>query len=332
MFFRKLLSILSLGLVLQACANNATDDRVSQNSALINSGIRDKLIMMGTGSKGGSFMGVGDTLCDAINSHRSESLIRCVNVPSAGSTFNMFSVANGSLQMGLSHEAVSAEIFADPNIRMGRELRTVAVLYSTPMAIMVRKASGLKSLNDLSRGVVNLGPKGSGSNTMAIAMFAGLGLSETDLPRRQYLSPSETIKAFCQGKVDVVFNIQVHPSPFYRDLRKCGGEFISMSPELIQKMRTAHPSLRPAQLPAGIYDPQQKLVETLEIRTVLFTNASVDDATVYRFVKILLAEQAQMAVSQPQLKISQSTSPEEALVLPVPIHPGALRALKEFQK
>lgn len=287
----------------------------------------DKLMQIGTGPEGGSFGPIGDTLCETLNKVRAISLVRCVPLPSAGSVFNVYAVANGSLQLGLGQEDVVAEAFISNEAKGGSSLRTVALMHVSPIGIMVRRASGITELSQIRQGVVNKGVKGSGIFANATAVLKALNLDEKDLVGVTFLSTSGFERAFCEGKVDVIFNALAHPSDLYRRLRACGGEFLDIPPDVMKKMMAQNNWLRPMEIAAGTYDTNQKQVKTLGLRNVLVTNAAVDQEAIYRVANLMRLKHSEMVSKQPLLASMSPLSPNDLTTLAVPLHPGALRIL-----
>ena len=287
----------------------------------------DKLMQIGTGPEGGSFGPIGDTLCDTLNKVRASSLVRCVPLPSAGSVFNVYAVANGSLQLGLGQEDVVAEAFLNSEAKGGSSLRTVALMHVSPIGIMVRKASSITELSQIRQGVVNKGIKGSGIFANATAVLKALDLEERDLAGVSFLSTSSFERAFCEGKVDVIFNALAHPSALYRRLRACGGEFLDIPPDIMKKMMSENPWLRPMEIPAGLYDTNQKQVKTLGLRNVLVTNASVDQEAIYRVASLINLKYPEMVATQPLLASMTLINLDDVKTLAVPLHLGALQVL-----
>ena len=287
----------------------------------------DKLMQIGTGPEGGSFGPIGDTLCDTLNKVRASSLVRCVPLPSAGSVFNVYAVANGSLQLGLGQADVVAEAFLNSEAKGGSSLRTVALMHVSPIGIMVRKASSITELSQIRQGVVNKGIKGSGIFANATAVLKALDLEERDLAGVSFLSTSSFERAFCEGKVDVIFNALAHPSALYRRLRACGGEFLDIPPDIMKKMMSENPWLRPMEIPAGLYDTNQKQVKTLGLRNVLVTNASVDQEAIYRVASLINQKYPEMVATQPLLASMTLINLDDVKTLAVPLHLGALQVL-----
>lgn len=287
----------------------------------------DKLMQLGTGPDGGSFGPIGNTLCDTLNKVRKTSLVRCVPLRSAGSVFNIYAVANGSLQLGFGQEDLIAEAFANSEAKGGNTLRTVALLHNTPIGIIVRKASGITELSQIRQGVVNKGLKGSGIYANATAVLKALNLEERDLAGVTFLSNADLERGFCEGKVDVFFNAIAHPSELYRRLRACGGEFLDIPPAIMQKMMADNPWLRPMEITAGMYDAQQPVVKTLGMRNVLISNSSVDEEAIFRVANLINIKYKEMQARQPYLASMKLMSPSDVASLAAPMHPGALRAL-----
>jgi TRAP transporter TAXI family solute receptor len=319
-FVLKLLMSLACGL--------ATTCAWAQAQASEGDDFHDKLMQLGAGPEGGSFGPIGNTLCEAMNAARKTRLVRCVPVYSAGSVFNIHAVANGSLQLGLGQEDLLGQVYGSSGVKGGAQLRTVALMHNSPIAIMVRKASGITELKQIRRGVVNIGNKGAGYHANAMAVLTAMKLREPDFAGVTYLQPMAFIKAFCEGKVDVIFNALAHPSTQYRQLRACGGEFLDIPPDIMKQMVQENTWLRPMSIPAGMYDPEQAEVKTLGMRNLLFTHAGVDAEAIFRVATLLASQHKTLQASQSNLSSMVLLKQNDVDQLAVPLHPGALRALQ----
>lgn len=288
----------------------------------------DKLLELGSGPSGGSFGPIGVTLCDEVNKARKTQLVRCLPLASAGSVFNIYSVANGSLQLGFGQEDLVAEAFASPDAKGGKSLRTVALMHNSPIGIMVRKASGITSLSEIRTGVVNKGNQGSGIYANATAVLNALNLRDSDIAHVTFLPPVEFEKAFCEGKVDVIFNALAHPSSLYQRLAACGGEFLDIPPDVMKKMVAQNGWVRPMEIAAGIYGPTQREVKTIGMRNLLISNAGVDEEAIFRLTRLISSKYKEMQRKQPHMASMRLIGPSDLNSLAVPIHPGALRALR----
>jgi TRAP transporter TAXI family solute receptor len=317
-----LLATLLCGSVWPALAQSLTDSSEV---------FKDKLLQLGTGPQGGAFRPIGNALCDAVNEERSRTLVRCVPVATAGSTFNLQAVVDGSLQLALAQEDLLAEMAASPQSVHGRDLRVVALMHTSPIAIMVRKSAGITSLHQIAGKVVNLGNRGSGQFAITAAILKALDLRIENLGGVTYAATSEFERLFCEGKVDVVVEAVAHPADVFRKLRACGGEFLDVPQAVQQRMKTDNRYLTAMAIPARTYDGQDQAVTTLGMRNVLVTNASVANEAIFRFTLSLQARLAQAQAAQPVLRSVGPTTLATQDSLPVPLHPGAARALAKGQ-
>ena len=298
----------------------------AQTAVLENFG--DKFLMLGTGPVGGAFRPIGESVCDAINQDREVSLVRCVPVGTAGSTFNLHAVANGAIQLGVAQEDLVAQLYTDRKQARGKSLRVIALLHDSPIAVMVHKASGITDLRQIGTKHVNLGNRGSGQFTITAALLRALDLRKEDLAGASYLATSEFEEAFCGRKVDVVVEAVAHPSVLFEKLIACGGVFIDIPEPVRLRLRADNKLLSAMVIPAGTYLQQDQPVTTLGMRNVLFTSAAVDEEAIFRLTTTLRQRQGELQASQPLLGNMLRVGPVDGPPLPAPVHPGVTRALK----
>jgi TRAP transporter TAXI family solute receptor len=288
----------------------------------------DKFLMMGTGPVGGAFRPIGETVCEAVNEDRRASLVRCVPVGTAGSIFNLYAVANGSIQLGVAQEDLVSALYADRKQTLGRSLRVVARLHDSPIAVMVHQASGITELSQIAGKNFNLGNPGSGMCTITGALLRALDLRKEDFASTANLPTSEFERAFCDRKVDVVVEAVAHPSALFEKLRACGGVFIDIPAPVRSKMQAANKLLSPMAIAADTYAAQYKAVTTLGMRNVLITNAAVDEESIFRLTTTLRRQHEEIKASQLLLSSMTRVEQIDLASLPAPLHPGALRALQ----
>lgn len=288
----------------------------------------DKFMVIGTGPVGGAFRPIGDSLCDVVNEERPTSLVRCVTVGTAGSTFNLHAVANGAIQLGIAQEDLVAQMYADRKSAKGQRLRIIALLHTSPIAVMVHKASGITELRQIAGKNMNLGNRGSGQFAITAAILRAMGLRNEDLGSVSYLATSEFDKAFCDRKVDVVVEAVAHPSPLFEKLRACGGEFIDIPADVMKRMFAENRLLSAMTIAAGTYEGQTNPVSTLGMRNVLFTNAALDEEAVFRLTTTLRRRYIELRSVQPLLGSMVHMDKADVTTMPAPLHPGAARALE----
>jgi TRAP transporter TAXI family solute receptor len=292
----------------------------------------DKFMQMATGSSGGAFRPIGESVCEAVNKDRRATLVRCVAVATAGSTFNINAVANGAMQLGISQEDLAAKLYRDPQKPSGQQLRVVAMLHASPIAVMVRKAAGITELPQIAGKTMNLGNRGSGQFTITAAILRALDLRPEDFSSVSYLATSEFEQAFCDKKVDVLVEAVAHPSPLFERLLACGGQFIDMPAPVVARMIADNPFLTVMDIAAKTYDSQPVKVSTLGMRNVLTTSAQVNEEAVFRLTTSLLQREAELRSSQALLGSMPPMAQTGQGTLPAPLHPGVTRALESARR
>ena len=113
-----------------------------------------------------------------------------------------------------------------------------------------------------------------------------------------------------------------------RRVRACGGEFLDIPPEIIQKIMAGSRWLTPMTIPAGMYDAQQGEVSTVGMRNLLITNAGVDDEAIFRVATLLRAQHTKLKTTQSDLSSMVMLDKTQVNALSVPLHSGALRAIQ----
>ncbi len=140
----------------------------------------DKLLSLGTGTQGGAFWPIGESLCRQVNLQRAQQQIRCVASPTAGSVYNLNAVAHGRLQLGIAQEDLVLDHVGGRRGPGFDSLRLVAVLHDSPVSVVVRRSAGISELSQIKGLRINLGNRGSGQFTVSSAIVAALGLQEKD--------------------------------------------------------------------------------------------------------------------------------------------------------
>jgi TRAP transporter TAXI family solute receptor len=82
------------------------------------------------------------------------------------------------------------------------KLRGIAAIYRNYVQLVVSEASGIKALADLKGKRVSVGPKQSGTELNARAIFAAAGLSYLDFSRTDYLPFGQSAKLIEKGDLD----------------------------------------------------------------------------------------------------------------------------------
>lgn len=288
----------------------------------------DKLLTLGTGTQGGAFWPIGESLCEAVNPQRQSQRIRCVATPTAGSIYNINAVNNGRLQLGLAQEDLVLDHLAGKRGPGYDDLRLVAVLHQSPVSVIVRRSAHIDQLAQIKGLRINMGNRGSGQFTVATGLITALGLTTADFPVVLNEPTSAFEKIFCGGAVDLVVEIVPHPVAVFEKLLACGGRFLDISPDVTEQLIKRNPAFRPMSIHAGSYAGLTESVASVGVRNLLITHTRVSAESIDRLTRILWQQTPALRQQQPLLGTMPplSLSRESAETQRMQMHEGALRA------
>ena len=205
-------------------------------------------------------------------------------------------------------------------------LRGVAAIYSNHVQIVASETSAAKALTDLKGKRVSVGPKQSGTELNARAIFAAAGIRYRDFARTDYLPFGQSAKMIEQGELDATLQsaglgVDFDPAPVHRRADQDAGHTTRHRPQ------DRRPRLCAIGDTGRTYEGQVEPVETAAIINFLVTRDGVSADVVYAMTKSLFASLDQLAQIHPA---ARGISLQEALTgLPLPLHPGAERYYRE---
>ena len=204
-------------------------------------------------------------------------------------------------------------------------VRGIAVLYLTPMHLVVRGDSPVRSLADLKGRIVAAGQRGSGTPLTAALALRAAGVSDDDISQR-WLTFAEAADRLVSGELDAMFVNQGYPSDAVRTAMQAGARLLDLAGPAIERLRAEYPFLRAALIPENTYPGQRRAVRTIGIDTLLVSRAGLDEALVYRLTQGLFATLPTLATRVTALRRMEL---ERAAAMPIPLHPGAARYYRE---
>jgi len=205
-------------------------------------------------------------------------------------------------------------------------LRGVAAIYSNHIQIVVSEASGVKDLTDLKGKRVSVGPKQSGTELNARAIFTAAGMRYEDFGRTDYLPFGQSAKMIEQGDLDATLQSAGLGVDSIRHLSTAVPiRMLAIPKDTVLKI--GDPAYVPAVIPARTYEGQSEAVETAGVVNFLVTRDGVSADMVYAMTKSLFGNLGQLVQTHPA---ARGISVKDALTgLPLPLHPGAERYYRE---
>lgn len=254
--------------------------------------------------------------------------VRIEFVDKPGSVRNLEALENGAVDLGLAQAGIAYMAYNGrlPDVsRPLRNIRGVAVLNSSTVHLLVGPRSRARSINDLGRLRVGVGPAGTGS---AVTSELLLSPYAAHAPRTLGVAAGRIADTLLDGELDAAFTISGIPHDEVGRATRDGARLIHVSGAAMDDLRTAYPFFRSAVIPAGTYPNQSEPVQTLSIDVVLLTRKDLDAGLVRRLTASLFQMLPRLTS---ELDFLRGMDPERAPATPVPLHRGATLYYRESE-
>jgi len=211
-------------------------------------------------------------------------------------------------------------------------VRTLAVLYSSYVHLVVLENSGIRRVADLKGRTVSTGAAGSGTTVLANRILQAAGLDPQRDIRAQSLGVAQSVDAMKDGKIDAFFWNAGLPTASILDLVNTPGisaRFISTE-ETLPKLNEIYGSglYYTAVIPKGTYKTNPD-VPVVAVANLLVVSESMPEALAHDLTKLLFDKQSDLEAIHPQAReLSLQTALKGSTI---PYHPGAIRYYKERQ-
>ena len=207
------------------------------------------------------------------------------------------------------------------------KLRGVAAIYSNYVQIVVTEASGIKTLAELKGKRVSVGPRQSGSELNARAIFTAAGVSYNDFARTDYLPFGQSARLIEKGDLDATLQSAGLGVDSIRHLATSMPiRLLNIPQDVVVKI--GDEAVIPAIIPARTYEGQTENVATAAIVNFLLTREGLSADIVYAMTKAIFSNLIQLVQTHPA---ANGISLKDALTgMPLPLHPGAERYYREM--
>ena len=283
-------------------------------------------IRFGAGQQGSQNYGVNAAIAQAVDTHTDLD----VTVQAfGGATSYIPLIGSGELDMAavVAPDLGDAVRGAGPFESMKQDnLRVVAPLFPSPVGLMVRADSGIKTIADLKGKRVAWGIPAQASLVPYIrGALANGGLTQDDVELAPVASVANGVAALIDGSVDATLFALRGGAVVEADAALGGIRWLPFdaSPEAVERMQAQAPEAYLVPVDAednvvGVSEP----IQTMAYDYVLVARGDLDDDTVTAVATMLRDKGAEVAVSS---KVLGTISPESlARIYPdLPSHPAA---------
>ena len=285
-----------------------------------------QVIRLSTGLPGAFFNPLGAALLGAYS--KAMPYLTFAEVPSGGAVENLELLQRGAADLGFAFADVTYLAFVgrlDENTRPFDRLRGVAILQLTSIHVLIRRDSGITSIEQLRGRRVALGPSGSGTAISSKVLLEAFGVPLSEL-RGQYLPFLASANGVVRGELDAAFISAAYPAESVLTATRGGAHLLEVSGPVVERLRTNYPFLRVALIPAGTYPPFRLPVHTVGIDILIACNADLPETLVYSLTKTFFDVLPEMATKVDALRRMDLA---RAPATPIPLHGGAARYYRE---
>lgn len=240
---------------------------------------------------------------------------------------NLIQVGKGELAFTLG-DSLAAGWKGDEEAGFRRKLdkvRGVTAIYPNYVQIVASKESGIKTLADLKGKRLSVGAPKSGTELNARVILDAAGLSYKDLGKVEYLPFGESVELMKNRQLDATLQSAGLGVSSIRDLATSTPITVVAIPAAIVDKAGA-PFVKQS-IPANTYEGQAEPVETAAVVNYLVTRSDLSDDLVYRMTKAMYESLPELQAAHSAAKAIDVQKAAEGM--PVPLHPGAARYLKE---
>lgn len=268
--FRKIFTVLLIccsALILGGCNNNITS-------------LKKNDLTIATGGTGGTYYPLGLALKDSLNKNIRDCNAKVIstrgsmqNVRLLQSQFADMAFIQGDIAY---YAANGLEMYVD---RKATKLRCLASLYPEIVQIVVRKDSGIKTIDDLRNKTVAVGPVDSGTELNARQVLQNCGIYFDDIFVKYY-DFNTASQALAEGTIDAAVMTAGYPTPAIENLsKKTDVALLPIEDKYLDNLIEKHPFYSKVTLPTSSYNSQANIsVAAIPCLLVATTRMEPDDA------------------------------------------------------
>lgn len=312
--------MLLLVVFLSACstAPAATDETTG-------AGPRQPVLLL-TGPSGGAYSPLGEALADIYNAKLSTVQVTATSTDGPqGAASNAQAVETGQAQLAFSRADLAFQRFQQAQEEgKGSHLRSIAVVYTNTVHLLVRRGSGITRGEDMRGHRVMVGDESLGGGLSRVVVEGhGVALEEV----KTLNNARNAFSMLRSGELDVRIFASAYPLAGIEDVGP--GSHIALLPlsqDVIERMRSKFPFFKPAVIPKGTYKGQDADIPTVGIDGLLLCHDSMPESIVYELTRTLFSALPDLTKTQSAARLINAVN---APATPVPLHPGAARYYRE---
>ena len=324
--------LLSLVLTAGMLVGCATQDTTSSASSTVEEEVRTPInVSFATSGQGGTFYVAGAGIA-ALTTRDVPDLTVTAEV-TQGVTENARLMASNETEMGFAYGSTAYNISRGLAEFVGEEykgLRAVANIHDGALNfVTLQRNTAITKIDDLVGKKVSIGPRGSGSASVATEFLQAIGLF--DRINIQYLSFTDSANSLKDNQIDAFVIGGTSPIPALIELEATNPlRFLEVEQTKVDQFLTQFPYHVSYTIPTGVYTSVTRPTVTVGYSVIWVAREDVPTWVIYDMLKVMFSTEGRAYLENVQ-KAFRELSPgvDRFKRIDLPLHPGAEKYYKE---
>jgi hypothetical protein len=244
-----------------------------------------RTIKIGSGSILKGYYSIGLDLCRTFT--LADHSVKCEVIPTSGGVENLTLLKEGKIDLALVQASIALEAYEGIEYfaKTGKmpEMRQVLNLYDEFFTVMVKDQDKIKIFSDIDGKTISSGPIFS-SDHITYNIIKNLYEFAKE-PKNVEINYEESVKKFCNGKIDAIIMTVGHPNPLVGLIaNSCEIDFVPLENDKIEQLVTTNKAYRKAVLHKGLYPGISAEQNTVVVPAILITNNNMDAKLLDKFI------------------------------------------------
>ncbi len=289
----------------------------------------DTNLSIATGNTTGVYYALGGAYAEAITA-QTDGTLEATAAETSASLQNIQQLVAGTHQVAFAVADTAADAVNGMAAFDGEQpIAALTRLYPNYTQVIVRSGAAINSLADMRGKRVSVGSPNSGTEVIANRMLEAAGLDPNTDVQAQRTELGKTVEGMKDGSIDAMFFSGGLPTGGITDLfvsQRDKVKFIDVA-ETLPKLQNINAIYEDGVIPASTYQTPAD-VPTVVVPNVLLVKNDMDGNIACVLTKALFDHKNDLVkVNKAAEGISLDTARD---TLPVPLHPGAKRALDDL--
>ena len=289
----------------------------------------DARLSIATGNTTGVYYTLGGAYAEAINAATGGKL-KATAAETSASLQNIQQLVAGTYQVAFSLADTAADaVNGTASFDSPQPIAALTRLYPNYTQVIARTGTGINSIADMRGKRVSTGSPNSGTEVIAQRMLTAAGLDPNRDIQAQRTELGKTVEGMKDGSIDAMFWSGGLPTGGITDLFVSQRDRVKLLDvtSTLDELKEINPIYERGVIPASTYQTPAD-VPTVVVPNVLLVKQDLDGTTACVLTKALFEHKADLvkanrAADGITLDTARQTSP-------VPLHPGAQKALDEL--